>query len=64
LLREAGAALGRALPLAADAGAFRRHPELFAAEVRRALDVAGEVTGAVSPDEVLGRIFSRFCIGK
>lgn len=38
--------------------------ELAAAEIRRALDCLGQVTGAVHTDDVLDRIFSRFCIGK
>jgi tRNA modification GTPase len=41
-----------------------RRPELLAAELRRALDLLGGITGAISPDEIIGRIFSRFCIGK
>ncbi len=40
------------------------HPELLAAELRQALDLLGQITGTISPDEVLGRIFSQFCIGK
>ena len=40
------------------------HPELLAADLRRALDHLGRMTGAISPDEVLGRIFSQFCLGK
>lgn len=38
--------------------------EIIAFELRTALDHLGSITGAVTPDEVLGRIFSRFCIGK
>ncbi len=38
--------------------------ELVAAELRGALDELGRVTGAVYTDDVLDRIFSRFCIGK
>lgn len=38
--------------------------ELAAEHLRYALDALGEITGVVSPDEVLGRIFSSFCIGK
>ena len=38
--------------------------ELVAAEVRVALDELGKVAGAVYTDDVLDRIFSRFCIGK
>ena len=38
--------------------------ELLAAEVRIALDALGEVSGAVYTDDMLDRIFSKFCIGK
>lgn len=38
--------------------------ELVALELRTALRQLGEVTGEVTPDDVLGSIFSRFCIGK
>lgn len=38
--------------------------ELTASALRTALDDLGAVTGAVSPDDVLGRVFSTFCIGK
>ncbi|MBA4191533.1 MAG: tRNA uridine-5-carboxymethylaminomethyl(34) synthesis GTPase MnmE [Planctomycetaceae bacterium] len=39
-------------------------PELVAATLRAALDQLGEVTGAVYTNDLLDRIFSRFCIGK
>ena len=38
--------------------------EFVAAEVRDALDCLGRVVGAVYTDDILDRIFSRFCIGK
>ena len=38
--------------------------ELTAGSLRLALDSLGELTGRISPDELLGRIFSTFCIGK
>lgn len=38
--------------------------ELLAEELRQAQQVLGEITGAVSSDDLLGRIFSSFCIGK
>jgi tRNA modification GTPase len=38
--------------------------ELIAAEVRLALDELGAVVGAVYTDDLLDRIFGRFCIGK
>lgn len=39
-------------------------PELLALELRGALDELGEMVGAVYTDDLLDRIFSRFCIGK
>jgi len=38
--------------------------ELIALELRTALDELGQVAGAVYTDDILDRIFSRFCIGK
>jgi len=38
--------------------------ELLAEELRRAADQLGEITGKLHSDELLGRIFSSFCIGK
>jgi tRNA modification GTPase len=38
--------------------------ELLALELRGALDQLGEMTGAIYTDDLLDRIFSRFCIGK
>jgi tRNA modification GTPase len=38
--------------------------ELIAAELRAALDHLGQVLGEVTPDDILGRVFSTFCIGK
>jgi tRNA modification GTPase len=38
--------------------------ELFAEDLRLSHEALGEVTGAFSSDDLLGRIFSEFCIGK
>ena len=43
---------------------FDQPMELFALELRLALEAIGEMTGAVYTDDLLDRIFSRFCIGK
>ncbi len=39
-------------------------PATVAADLRSALDALASITGGLTPDEVLGRVFSRFCIGK
>ncbi|MCA9215366.1 MAG: tRNA modification GTPase [Planctomycetales bacterium] len=59
-LRLAEESLSRARELNAVAAG----EELVAAELRLALNELGKVAGAVYTDDVLDRIFSRFCIGK
>jgi tRNA modification GTPase len=39
-------------------------PEFVAMDLRGAADALGEVTGTITSDEILNRIFSEFCIGK
>jgi tRNA modification GTPase len=38
--------------------------ELLAEDLRQAQNALGEITGEFTPDDLLGRIFSSFCIGK
>lgn len=52
-LRQFAAGIEAAAPL-----------ECLALELREALQALGELTGETTPDEILQRIFSRFCIGK
>ncbi|MFN0056513.1 MAG: tRNA modification GTPase [Planctomycetales bacterium] len=59
-LLEAQAALGRGLAVART----RADAELLAIELRDALDALGRIVGAVYTDDLLDRIFSKFCIGK
>ena len=54
----AAIARGREQLLASQSG------ELLAEELRLAQDALGEITGAVHSDDLLGEIFSSFCIGK
>uniref|UniRef100_UPI00261B3705 GTPase n=1 Tax=uncultured Zoogloea sp. TaxID=160237 RepID=UPI00261B3705 len=56
-LREALARIHRALD--------NHHAlELMAEELRLAQEAVNEITGEFTPDDLLGVIFSRFCIGK
>ncbi|MGF6692374.1 tRNA modification GTPase [Metapseudomonas resinovorans] len=59
-LRQAGSFLdhGRSQLTLAGAG------ELLAEDLRQAQQALGEITGVFSSDDLLGRIFSSFCIGK
>lgn len=56
-LTEACDQIARAAESAASA-------EVAAAALRGALDALGEVTGRISPDDIIGRIFATFCVGK
>lgn len=40
------------------------HPELFAEELRLTQQALNSITGKFTADDLLGEIFSRFCIGK
>jgi tRNA modification GTPase len=59
-LRRAGESLGQALESVQGGMAG----ELISIDVRAAADALGEISGAITTDEILGRIFSEFCIGK
>jgi tRNA modification GTPase len=59
-LVSAAASLRGAKQLVSDGGG----EELIAAQLREALHEIGQVVGAVYTDDILDRIFSRFCIGK
>ncbi|MEN6459735.1 MAG: tRNA modification GTPase [Thermoguttaceae bacterium] len=58
-LRLVGESLERAQAVAAG-----QQEELVAVELRAALEELGKVTGAIHTEDVLDRIFSRFCVGK
>ena len=38
--------------------------EVLVLEIRVALDALGEMTGVLYTDDLLDRVFTRFCIGK
>ena len=60
-------AIGRALDHLGEAAAVlaaTASGELVAEDLRQAQHALGEITGSFSADDLLGRIFSGFCIGK
>ncbi len=59
-LRRANAALAEARSLAVNSAG----DELLAVEIRAALNELGQVLGTIYTEDLLDRIFSRFCIGK
>ena len=59
-LRRAGESLGQAL----ESVQCGMAGDLVSSDVRAAAEALGEITGAITTDEILGRIFSEFCIGK
>ncbi|TVQ52573.1 MAG: GTP-binding protein [Phycisphaerales bacterium] len=65
-LRAASGHLAEALELIAPARGQRHFddPELIAVSLRAALDALGELGGEMTPDDVLGRVFASFCVGK
>ena len=61
---EGLAAAARSLRMAAAAVMDDGGDELIAIDLRQALDDLGRIVGAVVTDDLLDRIFRRFCIGK
>lgn len=55
---------GRELREARAALAHRDAPELAAEHLRQVQNALGEITGAFGAEDLLGRIFANFCIGK
>ncbi len=62
--RESLRRCGRGLRRAWEAATANTGDEFVAAEIRDALEELGRVVGAVYTDDILDRVFSRFCIGK
>jgi len=59
-LNSAAEALREALPVLAE----KLPPEIFAIHLRQALSALDDIIGVTPNEDILGRIFSRFCIGK
>ncbi len=49
---------------ACEGGASLPDAELVAAHLRAGLDALGSIGGSVTPDDVIGLVFARFCVGK
>ena len=63
--RRQVAAIGEhVIERAKQAGRSGRGDELIAIELREALDCLAHILGTVYTDDILDRIFSKFCIGK
>lgn len=63
-MSDAAQALGRASDLARDGGDLQTCAELIAIDLRAAISALSLLTGEVTTEDLLGRIFARFCIGK
>lgn len=65
-LRSASSALDDAMGYARESAGARHlmDVELIAGAMRSALDALGEIAGRISPDDVIGRVFATFCVGK
>jgi len=65
-LSKARAAIDDAIPrVEATADQGRIHDEeIVAGLMREALDALGEISGRIEPDDVIGRVFAHFCVGK
>ena len=59
-LERAASALAEAREMLASG----EEPEFVSLPLREALEGVGEVAGRIDTDEILGSIFSQFCIGK
>lgn len=63
-LRGAGAELRAIEAEVGGGGQNIPEPELAAGRLRAVLDCLGELTGRMTPDDVIGRVFATFCVGK
>jgi tRNA modification GTPase len=63
-IARAAVALGQTLARIDPAHRALPDPEVAAAGMRAALDCLGEISGRTTPDDILGRVFASFCVGK
>jgi tRNA modification GTPase len=62
--RDAARRAGLALARAEEALAARAPLELVASDLAAAADALGSITGEVTSEDILDRVFAEFCIGK
>lgn len=62
MLLECSTSLAEAFVLVTDVGLA--HPELLSAALKNAANALSDLVGETTPDTVLAKIFSEFCIGK
>ena len=60
LLKQAGSTVKKIYALVES----RSPGEIIAFELQSLMDVMADITGEITPDDILDSIFSRFCIGK
>jgi tRNA modification GTPase len=46
------------------AATHSNHVEIIAEEIRQAVEIIGQLMGEITPDDILNKIFSEFCVGK
>ncbi len=63
-IHATASAIGRAIALSEGSQQVIDSADLLAFEVREAVDLLGTITGDVSTEDLLNRIFADFCIGK
>lgn len=63
-MHDAVAAINTTVGLVPDGVRRLDRSEEVAHSLRNALDAVGELCGRIEPDEVLGKVFAAFCVGK
>jgi tRNA modification GTPase len=63
-LRDAARGVEAAIGAFGSSDRIIAEPELVALHLREGLDALGELIGEISPDDVIGRVFATFCVGK
>lgn len=64
VLARVGESVRRARAAIDPAARTLAQPELIASHLHAAIDAVGDLTGRIERDQVIGRVFARFCVGK